>query len=187
MPKLLFKLSCGPQGFLPDKRACGPCCHIYASALSAKIKILETNQAKINIFCVKLQELSNTALACHLIVCATGVFPRQMSIFRVCLQKQHWKVTFKLIVILTCINRAKCYILVQEICGCDSNSAFTTLPSATGTPLFMFLEKKWKKRPMQNFVGDSFPHRGKCCGFVQEFRYWGQNPLCSGSFSVSRN
>ena len=26
-------------------------------------------------------------------------------------------------------------------------------------------------RPMQNFVGDLFPHRGKYCGFVQEFRY----------------
>jgi len=31
---------------------------------------------------------------------------------------------------------------VQEIWGCDSNSAFTTVPSVAGTPLFMFLEKK---------------------------------------------
>ena len=54
--------------------------------------------------------------------------------------------TFKLIVILTCINRAKCYILVKEICGCDSNSAFTTLSSAAGTPLFMFLQKKNEKK-----------------------------------------
>ena len=48
-------------------------------------------------------------------------------------------------------------------------------------------QKKWKKRPMQNFVGDLFPHRRKCCGLVQEFRYWGQNPLCSRSCSVARN
>ena len=54
--------------------------------------------------------------------------------------------TFKRIVTLTFINRVKCYILVQEICGCDSNSAFTTLPSAPGTPLFMFLEKKYRKK-----------------------------------------
>jgi len=45
-------------------------------------------------------------------------------------------------VILTFINRVKCYISVQEIWGCDSNSAFTTVPSGAGTPLFMFLEKK---------------------------------------------
>ena len=31
---------------------------------------------------------------------------------------------------------------MQEIWGCDSNSAFTTVPSAAGTPLFMFLENK---------------------------------------------
>jgi len=35
---------------------------------------------------------------------------------------------------------------VQEICGCDSNSAFTTLPSAAGTPLSMFLAKKSEKK-----------------------------------------
>jgi len=97
-------------------------------------------------------------------------------------------VTFKRIVILMCVNRVKCYILVQEICGCDSNSAFTTLPSAAGTPLFLFLaKKKCKESPMENFVGDLIPHRGKCCGFVQEFRYWGQNPRCSGFYSVTRN
>ena len=54
--------------------------------------------------------------------------------------------TFKRIDILTCINRAKCYIVAQEISGCDSNSAFTTLPSAAGTPLFMFLAKKNEKK-----------------------------------------
>jgi len=51
----------------------------------------------------------------------------------------------------------------------------------------VFGGKKWKKRPMQNFVGDLFPHRAKCCGFVQEFRYWGQNPLCIRSCSVTCN
>ena len=50
--------------------------------------------------------------------------------------------TFKRIVNLTFINRVKWYISVQEIWGCDSNSAFTTVPSAAGTPLFMFLENK---------------------------------------------
>ena len=35
---------------------------------------------------------------------------------------------------------------MQEICGCDSNSAFTTVPSAAGTPLFMFFEKKMKTK-----------------------------------------
>jgi len=53
-----------------------------------------------------------------------------------------WKVTFKRLVIPTLINRVKCYISVQEIWGCDSNSAFTTVPSAAGTPLFMFLATK---------------------------------------------
>ena len=31
---------------------------------------------------------------------------------------------------------------MQEFWGCDPNSAFTTVPSAAGTPLFMFLQKK---------------------------------------------
>ena len=53
--------------------------------------------------------------------------------------------TFKRTVIRTSINRAKCYISVQEIWGCDSNSAFTTLSSVAGTPLFMFLAKKNEK------------------------------------------
>jgi len=35
---------------------------------------------------------------------------------------------------------------VQEIWGCDSNSAFTTLSSAAGTPLFMFLANKNEKK-----------------------------------------
>jgi len=76
-----------PQGFLPAKRAFCPFCHIYARALSPKIKILEADQAKINIFCVELQELSNAAFACQLIVCDTGIFSRQMSIFRLCPKK----------------------------------------------------------------------------------------------------
>jgi len=72
-------------------------------------------------------------------------------------KKIFWKVTFKRILILTFIIRVKCYISVQEIWGCDSNSAFTTLPSAAGTPLFMFLvQKKCKKRPIQNSLGTYF-------------------------------
>jgi len=59
-------------------------------------------------------------------------------------------VTFKRIVIFTFFNRVKCYILLQEICGCDSNSAFTTLPSAAGTPLFMFLAKTYAKKDQYN-------------------------------------
>ena len=82
MPKLLFKLSCGAQGFLPAKRAFCPFCHIYVRALFPTIKILEADQAKINIFCVEFQELSNVAFACQLIVWGTGVFPRQMCCFR---------------------------------------------------------------------------------------------------------
>jgi len=39
-------------------------------------------QAKINIFCVEFQELSDGAFACQLIVWRTGFFSRQMSIFR---------------------------------------------------------------------------------------------------------
>jgi len=35
---------------------------------------------------------------------------------------------------------------VQEIWGCNSNSAFTTPPSAAGTTLFMFLKKKNGKK-----------------------------------------
>ena len=54
--------------------------------------------------------------------------------------------------ILTCFNRAKCYIVAQEISGCDSNSAFATLPSAAGTPLFMFLAKKNEKKDQYKFL-----------------------------------
>jgi len=55
---------------------------MYARALSPKINIPQANQAKINIFCVQFQQLSNAAFACQLIVWRTGVFSRQMSIFR---------------------------------------------------------------------------------------------------------
>jgi len=68
MPQLLFKLSCEAQGFFPAKRAFCPFCHIYARALSPNINILQADQAKINIFCVQFQELSNGALTCQLIV-----------------------------------------------------------------------------------------------------------------------
>jgi len=61
-------------------------------------------------------------------------------------KKKYLNVTLKRTVILTCINRAKGYISVQEIWGCDSNFAFTTLSSAAGTPLFMFLAKKIEKK-----------------------------------------
>jgi len=74
-------LSAGAQGFFPAKRAFCPFCHIYARALSPNINILQADQAKINIFCVEFQELSNAAFACQLIVRGTGVFSRQMSIF----------------------------------------------------------------------------------------------------------
>jgi hypothetical protein len=84
-------LSCGAQGFLPAKREFCPFCHIYARALSPKIKILEAVQTKINIFCVEVQELSNAAFACQLIVWRTGVFSRQMSIFRLFSKKKFEK------------------------------------------------------------------------------------------------
>jgi len=69
------------QGFFAAKRAFCPFCHIYARALSPKINIPQATQAKINFFCVEFQELSNAALTCQLIVCATQFFSRQMYIF----------------------------------------------------------------------------------------------------------
>ena len=87
-PQLLFKLSAGAQVFFPAKRAFCPFCHIYARALVPKSTIPQVTQAKINIFCVELQELSNAAFACQLIVWRTGVFSRQMSIFRLLSQKK---------------------------------------------------------------------------------------------------
>jgi hypothetical protein len=81
-------LCAGAQGFFPAKRAFCPFCHIYARALSPKIKILQANQAKINIFCVEFQELSNAAFACQLIVWRTGIFSRQMGIFRLFSKKK---------------------------------------------------------------------------------------------------
>jgi len=48
---------------------------IDARALSPNINILQADQAKINIFCVEFQELSNAAFACQLIVRGTGFFP----------------------------------------------------------------------------------------------------------------
>jgi len=68
-------------GFFPAKRAFCPFCHIYARALSPKINIPQATQAKINIFSVEFQELSNGALTCQLIVCGTLFFSRQMCIF----------------------------------------------------------------------------------------------------------
>ena len=46
-----------------------------------KINIPQVTQAKINMFCVEFQELSNGALTCQLIVCGTLFFSRQMCIF----------------------------------------------------------------------------------------------------------
>ena len=60
---LLFKLSCVAQGFFPAKRAFCPFCHICARALSPKINIPQATQAKINIFCVEFQGLSDAILA----------------------------------------------------------------------------------------------------------------------------
>jgi len=74
-------------------------------------------------------------------VAHSGFFPPN-EYFSALFKKKNW-VTFKLIFILTCINRVKCYILVQEICGCDSNSAFTTLPSAGGWKGRWNLPWKW--------------------------------------------
>ena len=62
----------------------------------------------------------------------------------------------KRIDILTCFNRAKCHIVAQEISGCDSNSAFTTLPSAAGTPLFMFLAKKNEKKDQYKLLLETY-------------------------------
>ena len=81
MPQLLFKLSAGAQVVFPAKRAFCPFCHIYARALVPTSTIPQAAQAKINIFCVEFQELSNAAFACQLIVRGTGVFSRQMSTF----------------------------------------------------------------------------------------------------------
>ena len=108
MSQLLLKLSDGALGFFPAKRAFCPFCNMYARALSPKIYIPQANQAKIKIFCVQFQQFSNAAFACQLIVRGTGVFSRQMSIFRFFPKNNNWKVTFKRIVMLTCINRAKC-------------------------------------------------------------------------------
>jgi len=82
-------LSAGALGFCPAKREFCPFCHIYARALSPKIIIPQAKQAKINIFCVEFQELSNAAFACQLIVRGTGVFSRQMSIFRLFSKKKN--------------------------------------------------------------------------------------------------
>jgi len=65
-------------------------------------------------------------------------------------------VNVKRIDILKCFNRAKCHILAQEISGCDSNSAFTTLPSVARTPLFMFLAKTNPKKDQYNFFLETY-------------------------------
>jgi len=68
-------------GFFPAKRAFSPFGHISTRALFPKITILEAVQAKINIFCVEFQELSNGALTCQVIVRGTLFFSSQMCIF----------------------------------------------------------------------------------------------------------
>ena len=94
MPYFFFKLSCGPQGFLPAKHAFCPFCHIYARARFPKIKIPEATQAKINIFCVEFQELFNAAFACQLIVRGTGFFPAKWAFFGL-FQKKNLKSDFQ--------------------------------------------------------------------------------------------
>ena len=79
---IAFKIVAGALGFFPAKREFCPFCHIYARALSPKIIIPQVIQAKINIFFVEFQEISNAACTCQLIVRGTCVFSRQMSIFR---------------------------------------------------------------------------------------------------------
>ena len=74
-----------------------------------------------------------------------GFFPQNVY-FRLFLDFFFLKSDFQAHCFLTFINRVKCYILLQEICGCDSSSAFITLPSAAWTPLFMFLAKTNAKK-----------------------------------------
>jgi len=68
---------CTIAGFFPAKRAFCSFCHNMrdARALSPKINILQANQAKINIFCVQFQELSNAAFTCQLSCGALVFFP----------------------------------------------------------------------------------------------------------------
>ena len=52
---------------------------MYARALSPKINIPQATQAKINIFCVQFQELSNVAFAFQFIFWGTGVLSETYS------------------------------------------------------------------------------------------------------------
>ena len=135
----------GHRFFYPPNVHFAPLSYVCARAFP-KIKILEAVQANINTFCVEFQELSNAALHVNFYRPGHRDFFPPNEYFPAFSKKNNWKVTLQRIVTPTCINRAKCYILVQEICGCDSNSAFTTLPSAAGTPLFLFLAIKNEKK-----------------------------------------
>jgi len=118
-----------------------------------------------------------------------GVFPAKWVFSGFFQKKNNWTVTFKRIVIQPFINRVKCYILVQEVCGCDSNSAFTTLPSVAGTPLFMFLAKKNEKKVQRKISLETYFRIAEnavvlCKNFDTEGKTC---PLCSRSRSVTRN
>ena len=138
------------------------------AALSPKINIPQATQAKINIFCVEFQELSNGALTCQLIVCGTLFFSRQMCIFGFSTKK-----------IVKSDLQATCYSNVYQSSkmpyfsarnlGMQFKLRFYYCTQCRRDAVFG--KTKCTKRPIQNFVGDLFPHRGKCCGFVQEFRY----------------
>ena len=187
MQQLLFKLSCGAQGFFPAKRAFCPFWHIYARALYPKIDIPQATQAKINIFCVQFQELSIAVFPFQPVVCDTGVFSRQISIFRLC-SKKKLKSDFQAHRSSIVYQLCKMLYFGARNLGMPFKLRFYHSTQCRRDAAFhVFGKKKWKESPMQNFVGGLFPHRGKCSGFVQEFRYWGQNPLCRRSYSVTRN
>jgi len=170
MPQLLFKLSCGAKGFFPAKRAFCPFCHIYGRALCPKINIAQANQAKIKIFCAEFQELSDGAFACQLIVWRTGVFSRKMSIFGVFSKKNKLKSEFQAHFWLNVDQVSTMLYFTARNLGMRFKLRFYHSTQCRQDAAFhVFGTKKCKTRPMQSFVGDLFPHRGKCCGFVQEF------------------
>jgi len=163
---LHFKLSCGAQGFFPAKRAFCPFCHIYARGLYPKINILQATQAKIKTICVEFQELSNAAFTCQLIVWRTGTFSRQMSIFRL-FSKKKLQSEFQVHFDFNVYELSKILYFGARNLGMRFKLRFYHSTKCRRDAAFhVFGNKKCTTRLMQNFVGDLFPHRGKCCGFV---------------------
>jgi len=165
---LLFKLSCGAQGFFPAKRAFCPFCHIYAHFFQ-KLIFYRLPRPKLTILC----RISRGFQCC---ICMSTYRVAHRYIFP---PNVYFSTFFKKKILRSEFQAHFCSNVYQlsKIFWCKKfgNAIQTPLlpfhPVPPRRRFSCFWQKKMQKRANASFVGDLFPHRGKCCGCVQEFGY----------------